>query len=294
MVSLGYRLLATVPATGLGYQSRPVRARCGRPAAKSGPFVDFGIRGRTALVAGASAGLGEAVALALADEGVKLALCARNRERLEDVARKAKQRGAQEAHAFRLDLEDLPSIAAMLEAVRRELGEADIAILNGGGPKPGRFTDMTLGDWDAAYRLLLRSMLVLVEALVPAMRAKGWGRIVALTSTSVKQPIDTLVLSNAFRTALIAALRTLAVEIAADGVTVNCIATGRIETDRLRELYGNDDLKLRQAASEVPIGHIASPQEFAPMVAFLCSEPARYVTGQTISVDGGLVRGLFG
>jgi len=126
------------------------------------------------------------------------------------------------------------------------------------------------------------------------MRARGWGRVVALTSTSVKQPIDTLVLSNAFRTALVAALRTLASEVARDGITVNCIATGRVDTSRLRELYRGDESKLRQAGAEVPIGRIATPQEFAPMVAFLCSEPARYVTGQTISVDGGLVRGLFG
>jgi 3-oxoacyl-[acyl-carrier protein] reductase len=243
---------------------------------------------------GASGGLGEAVACTLAAEGVKLALAARNTERLASVAAKAKALGAEDARGFPLDLEDLGSIAAMLEHVRGEFGEVEIAILNGGGPRFGRFTEMALRDWDAAYGLLLRGMLALVEALVPAMRTKGWGRIVALTSTSVKQPIDTLVLSNAFRTALVSALRTLAVEIAAAGVTVNCIATGRVDTDRLRSLYGNDPSKLRQAASEVPIGRIASPQEFAPMVAFLCSEPARYVTGQTISVDGGLVRGLFG
>jgi len=126
------------------------------------------------------------------------------------------------------------------------------------------------------------------------MRANRWGRVVALTSSSVKQPIDNLVLSNAFRTGLVSALRTLAVEVARDGVTVNAIATGRVDTDRLRELYNFDELKMREAAREVPIGHIASPAEFAPTVAFLCSEPARYVTGQTISVDGGLVRGLFG
>jgi 3-oxoacyl-[acyl-carrier protein] reductase len=167
-------------------------------------------------------------------------------------------------------------------------------VLNGGGPKAARFGDVTLDDWDGAYRLLLRSMLVLLERLVPPMRARRWGRIVALTSTSVKQPIDTLVLSNTFRTALVAALRTLATEVAADGVTVNCIATGRVDTARLRELYGNEDRKLREAASEVPIGRIATPEEFAPLAVFLCGEPARYVTGQTISVDGGLVRGLFG
>jgi 3-oxoacyl-[acyl-carrier protein] reductase len=256
--------------------------------------MDLGIRGRTALVAGASAGLGEAVALALADEGVTLALAARNMDRLDAVVRAAKERGAQDARAFHLDLQDGDSIAAMLDGVRGAFGDVDIAILNGGGPKPGVFSEMTLADWDGAYTLLLRSMLVVLDALVPPMRTRRWGRVVALTSSAVKQPIDTLVLSNAFRTGLVAALRTLAVEVARDGVTVNSIATGRVETERLRALYGNDEAKLRAAASEVPIGRVASPAEFAPMVAFLCGEPACYVTGQTISVDGGLVRGLFG
>ncbi len=256
--------------------------------------MDFGIRGRVALITGGSAGIGEAVALALAAEGVKLAVAARNLERCEAVADEAKRRCAVEARAFAVDLSDQESIAAMLERVREAFGEVEIAVLNGGGPKAGRFTEMPAADWDAAYRLVLRSMLVLTEALVPAMRARRWGRIVALTSTSVKQPIDNLVLSNAFRTGLVAALRTLSVEVARDGVTVNSIATGRIETDRLRSLYANDENRLRDAAREVPIGRIATPDEYAPMVAFLCSEPARYVTGQTISVDGGLVRGLFG
>jgi 3-oxoacyl-[acyl-carrier protein] reductase len=256
--------------------------------------VDFGIRGRTALVCGASSGIGAAVALALAGEGVALVLGARDVERLETVAREARQRGAASAHALALDLEDPGSIDAMIAAARRACGELDIVILNGGGPRAGRPTEMSTDDWDRAYRLLLRSMLVVLERIVPPMRTRGWGRIVALTSTSVKQPIDTLVLSNTFRTALVAALRTLATEVAADGITVNCVATGRIETDRLRALYGNDEQKLHEAAREVPIGRIATPDEFAPMVAFLCSEPARYVTGQTISIDGGLVRGLFG
>jgi 3-oxoacyl-[acyl-carrier protein] reductase len=256
--------------------------------------MDLGIRGKAALVTGASSGLGAAVALALAREGVKLALGARNLERLEDVAKRARDLGAGDARAFGVDLRDASSIAAMLEGVRAAFGDVDIVVLNGGGPKPGRFSETTVEDWDTAYGLVLRSMLVLLEALVPAMRANRWGRIVGLTSSAVKQPIETLVLSNAFRTALVAALRTLATEVAPDGVTVNAIATGRIETDRLRALYGGDEVKLREAAREVPTGYIASPDEFAPTVAFLCSVPACYVTGQTISVDGGLVRGLFG
>lgn len=256
--------------------------------------MDLGIRERTALVTGGNAGIGEAVALALAAEGVKLAVAARDAARSEAVVRRALECGAADARAFALDLADPASIAGMLERVRAAFGEIDVVVLNGGGPKPGRFSDMLPADWDAAYALIMRSMLILVQALVPAMRERRWGRIVALTSRPVKQPIETLVLSNAFRTGLVAALRTLAAEVARDGVTVNCIATGRIDTERLRTLYGGDEQRLRQAGSEVPIGRIATPEEFAPMVAFLCSEPARYVTGQTISVDGGLVRGLFG
>ncbi len=256
--------------------------------------MDFGIRGRTALVTGASAGIGAAVALALASEGVKLAVAARRNDLLDGVAARARELGAADARGFTLDVADDASIAAMLDAVRAAYGDVEILVLNGGGPKPGTFSDVALADWDDAYRNVLRGMLVLLDACVPAMRANRWGRVVALTSTSVKQPIETLVLSNAFRTALVAALRTLASEVAHDGVTVNSIATGRVDTDRLRSLYGGDEVRLRAAGAEVPIGRIAEPQEFAPMAAFLCGEPARYVTGQTISVDGGLTRGLWG
>lgn len=256
--------------------------------------MDLGVRGRTALVTGASSGIGEAIALGLAAEGVRLALAARTAGRLDTVAREAERLGAAGAAAFALDLTDSDSIALALERVAREFGAVDIVVLNGGGPRPGRLSEMSLSDWDAAYQLLLRSMLNILESLLPSMRARKWGRVVALTSSSVKQPIDNLVLSNAFRTALVSALRTLAVEVASDGVTVNCIATGRVDTDRLRKLYGDDEEKLRQAAREVPIGRIATPQEFAPAAVFLCGQPAAYITGQTISVDGGLVRGLFG
>ncbi|HEY6486102.1 MAG TPA: SDR family oxidoreductase [Candidatus Cybelea sp.] len=256
--------------------------------------MDLRIAGKTALVTGASSGLGEAVALALASEGANLALAARRIDRLETVAARARKLGAPQARGVELDLQDSDSVSCAIAAVNSGWGHPDIVVLNGGGPKPGRFGDLTLADWDGAYRLLLRGMLELLAAVVPPMRANRWGRVVALTSTSVKQPIDNLLLSNAFRTALVATLRTLAVDVAPDGVTVNSIATGRIETARLRSLYGDDEAKLRAAGSEVPIGRIATPTEFAPLAVFLCGEPAGYITGQTISVDGGLTRGLFG
>lgn len=257
--------------------------------------MDLGIRGRTALVLGASSGIGEAVALELAREGVVLGLAARRVTELERVGDGAKKLGALDAHAFEVDLADAQSIARLIAAVKERFANVDILVLNGGGPKPGKFSEMRIGDWDAAYRNILRSMLDVVDGVLPSMRERRWGRIVALTSTSVKQPIDTLVLSNAFRTALVSALRTLANEVAAEGVTVNSIATGRIKTARLRALYGgNEEEMARLAAAEVPAGRVADPQEFAPLVAFLCGEPARYVTGQTISIDGGLTRGLYG
>lgn len=257
--------------------------------------MDLGIRGRTALVLGASSGIGEAVALELAREGVRLGLAARRSAELDRVGAAAKSLGAPGTQAFAVDLSDAESIARLLAGARAGLGAVDILVLNGGGPKPGTFSQTKIADWDSAYRQILRSMLDVVDGVLPSMRERRWGRIVALTSTSVKQPIDTLVLSNAFRTALVSALRTLANEVAAEGITVNSIATGRIKTARLRALYGgNEEEMARLASAEVPIGRVAETQEFAPLVAFLCGEPARYVTGQTISIDGGLTRGLYG
>ncbi|MFN2448237.1 MAG: SDR family oxidoreductase [Candidatus Baltobacteraceae bacterium] len=252
--------------------------------------MDLKIAGRLALVTGASSGLGKACALALAAEGVRVMLAARRHEELVKVAEQARAAGAPAADVRRVDLDDPGSVESLL----RECAHADILIANGGGPKPGTMLQLGLRDWDAAYAGVLRSQLQLVHGLARNMRARGWGRIVALTSTSVKQPIPSLALSNMFRTALVSALKTLSLEVARDGVTVNAIATGRIETARLRSLYGNDLAQLRAAGTEVPAGRVAQPAEFAPLVAFLCGEPAGYITGQTIAVDGGLVAGVFG
>lgn len=255
--------------------------------------MDLGIRGRVALITGASAGLGKACAQSLAAEGASVALAARRRDKLEEAAAQALAAGASDAQAFSVDLRDPASMESLLHDVRERFGAPEIVIANGGGPHPGGFMEQSLEDWDTGYRDVLRAMLQLVRGVVPAMRERAWGRIVALTSTSVKAPIATLALSNVFRTGLISALKTLSLEVAADGITVNAIATGRIRTDRLRSLYGSEEA-LQRAGEDVPIKRIAEPDEFAPLVTFLCSEPARYVTGQTIAIDGGLVAGLFG
>ncbi len=255
--------------------------------------MDLGIRGRVALVTGASAGLGKTVALHLADEGVTLALAARRLDHLQQVAQAAKDIGATDARAFFLDQNDPLSIDQALADVRQTFGKIDVLVANGGGPKPGTFSDMTLDDWDTAYRGTLRSMLQLVHGVAPSMRAERWGRIVALTSMSVKQPIPDLVLSNAFRVALVSALKTLSIETAQDGVTINSIATGRILTDRLKQLSGNDESAIHQSAeTDVPMRRVGTPDEFAPLVTFLCGESARYITGQTIAIDGGYIKSL--
>lgn len=256
--------------------------------------MDLRIAGRVALVTGASSGLGEACALALASEGARVAVAARRRERLEDVAAQARKRGSPDARSFIVDLGDSQSIDALVRDVREAFGTVDILVANSGGPKPGTFTQTSPGDWDSAYRSVLRSMLQIIDAMLPGMRERRWGRIVALTSSSVKQPIPALALSNIFRTALVSACKTLSNEVAKDGVTVNAIVTGRFETDRLRALYHDDAAELERAGSEVPIGRLGHVDEFSPIVAFLCSDLARYITGQTISVDGGLIAGLFG
>jgi 3-oxoacyl-[acyl-carrier protein] reductase len=255
--------------------------------------MDLQIRGRVALVTGASSGLGEAVALSLAAEGVSLAVAARRRDRLDEVVQRAKSAGATDARAFEVDLTNPDSVVHLVDDVGKAFGDVDILVLNGGGPKPGTFTKMSLDDWDAGYRAVLRSMLELTYAYVPKMVAREWGRIVALTSSSVKQPIPNLTLSNAFRAALVAALKTLSIEVASHGVTVNSIATGRILTDRLRQLYPDEAALHAAAKADIPIGRVATPEEFAPMVTFLCSKAASYITGQTIAVDGDLIASTY-
>jgi 3-oxoacyl-[acyl-carrier protein] reductase len=192
--------------------------------------MDLGIRGRVALVTGASSGIGEAIALALAGEGATVAVAARRLDRLESVAGDAKKRGATDARAFEVDFEKAGSVGKLLAQVQASMGAIQILVANSGGPMVGTFRDLDLNDWDTGYRTTLRSMLELVHGVLPPMTATGWGRIVALTSTSVKQPLPNLVLSNAFRTALVAALKTLSLEVARVGVTVNSIQVKRQST----------------------------------------------------------------
>lgn len=255
--------------------------------------MDLGLKQRVALVTGASSGIGRAVALSLAGDGATVAVAARRIDVLGELTDSIKAAGGQ-AEPFFFDQADPESAQRLVSSVIERFGRIDVLIANGGGPKAGTYLQTSIEDWDRAYPASLRSMLQLVHAVVPGMRERKWGRIIALTSMSVKEPIPTLVLSNALRTALVSALKTLAGEVGADGVTVNSIATGRILTERLLELYDGDENALREAAErEVPLRRAGSPEEFAPLVTFLAGEPASYVNGQTIAIDGGFIKSLF-
>ncbi len=257
--------------------------------------MDLGLRGRTALVAGATSGLGLAIAQALGREQANVALCGRRVAIAEERAAELPS-----AIGVALDLTDPISVADAVERTRAEFGPIDVLVLNGGGPPPGPAADLTVADVAESMRTLLLAQIELVSMTLPAMRERGWGRIVAVGSSSVQQPIPHLARSNVGRASLAAYLKTLANEVARDGVTVNMVLPGRIMTDRLTALdtaqaerlgVDPEEVRRRQEAA-IPAGRYGTPEEFASMAAFLCGERASYVTGAQIRVDGGLVAGF--
>jgi 3-oxoacyl-[acyl-carrier protein] reductase len=262
--------------------------------------MDFGIRGRVALVSGASAGLGYASARALAVEGVKLAIVSRSRENLERAAASLLAETGAVAEIFPADLSDLDGIAPLVRLVRERLGPISILVANAGGPPAGTFDELGRDLFDKAYRLTLMSNVELCREVLPDMKNQGWGRIVAITSVSVKQPIDGLLLSNAFRAGVTGFLKTLSREVAPRGITVNSVAPGYTETERLAELARSASKRQNKSIEEIREGWAAStalkrlgrPGEIGAAVAFLCSEPAAYITGSVIAVDGGRALGL--
>jgi 3-oxoacyl-[acyl-carrier protein] reductase len=248
--------------------------------------VDLGIAGRVALVLGASRGLGRAVAEALGREGARVALAARSEEALVEVADGI----AAETAVMAVDTGDEQAIAALTGRVAEALGPVEILVLNTGGPPAGAALEAEADEWLAAYRSLVLAPLALARDCVPAMRERGWGRIVNVASTSVREPIPGLTLSNANRAAAVGLLGTLAREVAADGITVNTVATGRFATERLAQLAGSIEAAEEGARNDVPAARLGRPEEYGDLVAFLCSERAAYITGTVIPIDGGLTR----
>ena len=248
--------------------------------------MDLGIDGRTALVMGASQGIGRGVAHALAREGAQVAFASRSREALEEAAAEAQGPAA----VFEANTDDLDRLAKLPAEVEDELGAIEILVTNTGGPPPGGALDHSLEEWEAAYRSLVLAPRVLVEAVLPGMRERGWGRIVNVGSASTIEPIPHLALSNAHRMATIGFFKTLASEVAGDGITVNTIATGRFATERLADDSGSLEPAHEAAKRDVPAGRLGHPDEYGDLVAFVASERAAYLTGVVIPLDGGALR----
>ncbi|MAG51724.1 MAG: SDR family oxidoreductase [Acidimicrobiales bacterium] len=246
--------------------------------------MDLGISGRTALVTGASTGLGLACARALAAEGARVALASRSVEKLAAAA--ATIEG--DPVVLTVDLSEPASIDVLVDDATAALGQVDILVANGGGPPPGNFASTEVDAYQAALQLNLLSMVALTKAFVPPMQERGWGRVVAVTSAAVRQPMANLILSNTARSGLTAFLKTTALEVAGDGVIVNTVQPGLHATDRLAQLY--DDLD--GVADSVPTGRLGDPGDFGRIVAFLCSESAKSIIGASVPVDSGAVKGL--
>lgn len=250
--------------------------------------MDLGLTDRVALVAGASKGIGRAIAAALVAEGARVAISSRSRERIEAAA------GQIGATGFVWDSADLDAVPSLLCAVEDELGGAvDVLVCNTGGPPAGSDPlDFGVSEWEAAHRSLVLAPMALLGAVLPGMRERGWGRVLNVASSSVREPLPNLMLSNAERSAALAAFKTVAREMAGDGVTLNTVLPGRILTDRLTSLVGSEEAVRQVAAEQVPAGRPGTVEELAAVAAFLCSEPASYVTGAAVPVDGGLLRSI--
>jgi 3-oxoacyl-[acyl-carrier protein] reductase len=251
--------------------------------------MDLGLGGRTALVMGASRGIGRAIAAALAREGCRVAIASRSREKIDEAAAAIDP----PASPFVADASDLERLTRLPGEVESALGPIDVLVVNTGGPPFGGALDHDLETWEQAYRSLVLAPKVLADAVVPGMRERGWGRIVNVGSSSTREPIPGLNLSNAHRMAAIGFLKTLATEVAPDGITVNTVATGRFATERLADASGSLAGAEEAANSQVPAGRLGLPEEYGDLVAFLCSERAAYVTGTVIPIDGGLLRSAF-
>ncbi len=256
--------------------------------------MDLGLRGRVALVLGSTAGLGRASALALADEGARVVVVGRREGLVRELAGSLPA-----AHGIVADLGEEGVVDRLVSETEAAFGPVDVLVLNGGGPPPGTADDFTPEQAQAAVDLLLLRHVALVSAVVPGMRERGFGRVLAVGSSGVQQPIPALTSSNVGRAALAAYLKTLAGAVAADGVTVNMVLPGRIATDRLASLdqsaaeRSGRSLEETRAASQgaIPAGRYGDPAEFGAVVAFLASTAASYVTGEQVRVDGGLVGG---
>ena len=262
--------------------------------------MDLGLENRVALVAASSRGLGKACALELAREGAQVVICARDPARLASTADEIISATGADVFPVEADLTHDALIQHLVDETLARFGRIDVLVTNNGGPPAGYFYDFDDEAWLAAHQLTLLSAVRLIRAALPAMRARQWGRIINITSVSVKQPIDNLLLSNVYRPGVIGLAKTLSAQLAADGITVNNVAPGYTRTDRVLDLAraratgGAQTVEavLADTVASVPMQRMGEPGELAALVAFLASERAGYITGATIQVDGGYVTSL--
>ena len=263
--------------------------------------MQLGLNDKVAIVLAASKGLGRASAEALAAEGASVTIGARDRNVLEQAADEIRQASGSRVLAMATDVTKTEDIESLVAATVREFGRIDILVNNAGGPPAGKFEQFGDEQWQTAFDLNLMSTVRLIRQVIPHMRKIGGGRIINIVSTSVKQPIENLLLSNAIRSGVVGLAKTLSSELAPDSITVNNVCPGRILTDRARQIYKiNEQVQqgmseadaLKGVAKDIPLGRLGQPSELGALVAFLASEQAAYITGTTIQVDGGLVRSL--
>ncbi len=254
--------------------------------------MDFGIKNKVALVQGASSGLGFATAMELAQEGCRLAICSRDQTRIQKAADAISGSTDATVEAFVCDLAQKSSRKQMLEQIQAKWGAVDILVANNGGPSAGFFDTLDEQQWAQALQNNLIAMKDSAQEVLPGMLEKEWGRIVFITSVSVKQPIDSLILSNTARAGLTGYAKTLSTQVADRGVTVNLVLPGIHDTERVKKLH-TDLSDPALIAKDIPMKRLGQPRELAAVIAFLTSVRASYVTGQSVVVDGGLVKGLF-
>ncbi|ATB45352.1 SDR family oxidoreductase [Corallococcus macrosporus] len=245
--------------------------------------MDFGLKGRRALVMGASAGLGYAIAEALVKEGATVAICSRGGDKLEQAAKKL---GA--ALAVPCDLTQPGAAKALVEAVTAKLGGVDVLVVNTGGPPAGGFESLTAEQWQLGFQSLWMAAVDGIQAVLPGMKERQWGRVVLVTSLAAREAMNNLTISNGLRAGLLGLVKTVSNEVAQHGVTLNAVLPGYHATERMQQLGLTDE----KVAPQIPARRLGRPEELAALTAFLASEQASYITGQSIAVDGGAQRGF--
>jgi 3-oxoacyl-[acyl-carrier protein] reductase len=254
--------------------------------------MDLGLKNKIAFVAASSQGLGKSVAMELAQEGAKIIICGRNKDTLEKTKQEIERRSIKEVLAIVGDLSVSAEREHIIKSTLQAYNKVDILVTNTGGPPAGKFEELTQEDWDKAYNQLLVSVVGLINGFLPGMKEQQSGRIIAITSMAVKQPINNLILSNSVRASVVGLIKTLSNELGMYNITVNNVMPGYTETARLKQLVENSP-SFASAKTEIPLGHFGTPEEFAAAVTFLASERASYITGVSLTVDGGWIKGMF-